>query len=381
MLRLNKVVTALPAILLFTLLASVTMSQQGTAPATASKLLQLKVQAPSLKGNLLGDPTEQPVYVYLPPGYEGSTRRYPTLYLLHGFTSNSSVWINGQYQGMRLQTLMDHAIKNGTVREMIVVAANGSNAYKGSFYTNSVVTGNWEDFIVRDLVNYVDANYRTSRRAESRGIAGHSMGGYGSVMLGMKHPEIFSAVYALSPCCLAMEADMGEANSAWPGVLQLTSKDQLNETPRTLAQFYYSAMIGLSAAFSPNPNRAPFFVDFPFEPKSGICNPPAQGKLLTDAPCVQRNERVYAKWRSNLPVYIAKANKENLKKLRGIFLDYGEKEEFEHIRIGVRLLSNTFSELNIPHQFEVYANGDHGSLIRQRMETRLLPFFNEKLVY
>ena len=376
--KLNRVSTATLTILLFTVLA---LSQQGTAPATTSKLLQLKVPAPSLKGNLVGDPTEQPAYVYLPPGYETSTKRYPTLYLLHGFTSNPGVWINGQYQGMKLQTLMDDTIKNGKVREMIVVAANGSNAYKGSFYTNSTVNGNWEDFIVRDLVNYVDTNYRTLARAESRGIAGHSMGGYGSMMLGMKHPEIFSAVYALSPCCLAIEADMGEANSGWSGVLKLTSKDQLGGPPRSLPEFYHSAMIALSAAFSPNPNRAPFFVDFPFEPKPGICNPPPEGQVLTKAPCLQKNEPVYAKWRAKFPVYIAEANKENLKKLRGIFLDYGEKEEFPHIPMGVKLLSSTLSELNIPHQFEVYPDGDHGSLIRQRMETRLLSFFNEKLVF
>jgi S-formylglutathione hydrolase FrmB len=379
--KLNRVAIAALAILLCTLVSSVTLSQQGTAPTTTSRLLQLKIEAPSLKQNLLGDPAEQPIYVYLPPGYESSTKRYPTLYLLHGFTSNSSVWINGQYQGMKLQTLMDDSINSGKVRDMIVVAANGSNAYKGSFYTNSVVTGNWEDFIVRDLVSYVDNNYRTIPRAESRGIAGHSMGGYGSVMLGMKHPGVFSAVYALSPCCLAMEADMSEANSAWPGVLKLTSKDQLSGPTRSFAQFFHSAFIALSAALSPNPNRAPFLVDFPFESKSGVCNPPAEGKLLTSTPCVQRNEAVYAKWRSKLPVYIADANKQNLKKLRGIFLDYGEKEEFEHIRTGVKLLSNTFSDLNIPHQFEVYADGDHGSLIRKRMETRLLPFFNEKLVF
>ena len=379
--KINRVATAPLAILLLTLVSSVTLSQQGTAPATTSELLQLKIQAPSLKGNLLGDPTEQSAYVYLPRGYQSSTKRYATLYLLHGFTANSSVWINGQYQGMKLQTLMDDFIASGKVREMIVVAANGANAYKGSFYTNSAVTGNWEDFIVRDLVNYVDTNYRTIPNAESRGIAGHSMGGYGSLMLGMKHPEIFSAVYALSPCCLAMEADMSEANSAWPDVLQLTSKDQLNGPPRRFAQFFQTAFIALSAAFSPNPKRAPFFVDFPFESKPGICNPPAEGKLLTDTPCVRKNEAVYAKWRSQFPVYIAEANKENLKKLRGVFIDYGEKEEFEHIRVGVKLLSSTLSELNIPHQFEVYADGTHGSLIRQRMETRVLPFFNEKLAF
>lgn len=379
--KVNRVAIASLTLLLFTLFSSVTLSQQGPAPATTSKLLQLNVPAPSLKGNLLGDPTEQPAYVYLPPGYEASTKRYPTLYLLHGFTSNAGVWINGQYQGMKLQTLMDDSIKNGKVREMIVVAANGSNAYKGSFYTNSAVNGNWEDFIVRDLVDHVDKNYRTIARAESRGIAGHSMGGYGSMMLGMKHPDIFSAVYALSPCCLALEADMSEANVAWPGVLQLTSREQLNAPPRSFAQFYNSAFVALSAAFSPNPSRAPFFVDFPFESKPGSCTPPAEGKLLTNTPCVQRNEAVYSKWRSKLPVYTAEANKENLKKLRGIFIDYGEKEEFEHIRIGVKLLSSTLSELNIPHQFEVYADGNHGSLIRQRMETRVLAFFNERLAF
>jgi hypothetical protein len=80
-------------------------------------------------------------------------------------------------------------------------------------------------------------------------------------------------------------------------------------------------------------------------------------------------------------VYIAETNKENLKKLRGIFLDYGEKEEFPHIRSGTQIFSKTLSELNIPHQFEVYADGDHGSRIRQRLETRVFEFFNEKLVF
>ena len=205
------------------------------------------------------------------------------------------------------------------------------------------------------------------------------MGGYGSVMLGMKHPEIFSAVYALSPCCLVMDADMSEANSAWPGALKLTSKGQLSGA--SFAQFFHSAFVALSAAFSPNPNRAPFLVDFPFETKSGICNPPPEGTLLTTTPCVQKNEAVYAKWRSKLPVYIAEENQQNLKKLHGIFIDYGEREEFDHIRLGVKLLSDTFSKFNIPHQFEVYADGTHGNLIRRRMETRVLPFFNEKLVF
>jgi S-formylglutathione hydrolase FrmB len=149
------------------LFASSVFSQQAvSAPSTSSKLLELKIPAPSLKGNLLGDTTEQPIYVYLPPGYQSSTtKRFPTLYLLHGFLSTSKVWVNGSYQGFNIQSSMDELIKAGRVREMIVVAANGFNAYGGSFYTNSPVTGNWEDFIVRDLVDNIDANYRTIARA------------------------------------------------------------------------------------------------------------------------------------------------------------------------------------------------------------------------
>ena len=145
---------------------------QAAAPASKSTLLERTIPAPSLKGNLLGDPTQQKVYIYLPPGYDTTpTKRFPTLYLLHGFLSSSTVWVTGSYQGLNLQTLMDELIKSGKVREMIVVAANGNNSYGGSFYTNSTVTGNWDDFITHDLVGNIDANYRTIPRPESRGIA------------------------------------------------------------------------------------------------------------------------------------------------------------------------------------------------------------------
>jgi len=379
----RKLASASLSIVLITLLGTTVIAQK-TAPAAtaASKLLELKVPAPSLKANLLGEPLEQPTYVYLPPSYAtDTTRRYPTLYLLHGFLSTSKVWISGSYQGFNLQTSMDELIGAGKVREMIVVAANGYDAYGGSFYTNSPVSGNWDDFVTRDLVNYVDANYHTIARAESRGIAGHSMGGFGAVVLAMRHPDVFSALFALSPCCLAMESDMSQANTAWPKILTLTSRDQLNVPPKNFNEFYNDVFVALAAAFSPNPAHPPFLVDFPFEAIAGPCSPPASQEILTAAPCVQMVGTIYSKWRANIPSYVAEANKENLRKLRGIFLDYGEKENFMHIRTGVQLFSKTLTDLNIPHQFEVYAEGDHGSRVRVRMETRVFQFFNEKLVF
>ena len=344
--------------------ASIGLGQQATSPATAGRLVEGKVSAPSLKNNILGDPAEQSFAVYLPPSYDTSpAKRFPTLYLLHGFTSSNKVWTRGS-PGINLQPLMDEMIKSGKIREMIVVAPNGRNAYQGAFYTNSTVTGNWEDYIYRDLVQSVDANYRTIARAESRGIAGHSMGGYGAMSLAMKHPDIFSVVYALSPCCFGMEGDLTAENPAWLKTVRLTAKEQLKTQPGSFEEFFQLAFVATSSAFSPNPQRSPFYVDFPYQERDGR---------------LEKNESAMARWRAKMPLYMIDETRENLLKLRGIFIDYGEKEEFSHIRITSHQFSNALAERNIPHVFEVYADGTHGSLIRQRMETRLLQFFSEKL--
>jgi len=85
---------------------------------------------------------------------------------------------------------------------MIIVMPNAYTALEGSFYGKSVTTGDWEDFVVSELVEYIDSHYRTIANRTSRGLAGHSMGGYGTVRLGMRRPDVFSSFYALSACCL-----------------------------------------------------------------------------------------------------------------------------------------------------------------------------------
>src|SRR5258705_5244937 len=250
--------------------AATGFAQEATSRASAGRLVEVKVSAPALKGNLLGDPVEHSVAIYLPPSYDTSpAKRFPTLYLRHGFLGNNRAWTTGGYQGMSLRPLMDEMIKGGKIREMIVVVPNGWNTYKGAFYANSTVTGNWEDYIYRDLVQNIDGNYRTIAHPESRGIAGQSMGGYGAVMLAMKHPGVFSAVYALSPCCLGMEGDLTSENPACLKTLRLTSKEQLKAKPETLDEFYPIVFVAISAAFSPNPERGPFYVDFPSQEREG----------------------------------------------------------------------------------------------------------------
>lgn len=338
------------------------LTAQTAKPAATSTLEDLQMPAPSLAGNLLGDPATQRVFVYLPPSYRAQTaKRYPTLYLLHGYIGSPDDWFKGGYQGMNLQAEMDSLIAKGTSSEMIVVVPNGRNAYLGSFYTNSSVTGNWEDYIYRDLVNYVDGKYRTIARSASRGIAGHSMGGYGAFMLAMKHPDVFSAVYSLSPCCMAMEGDLSVENTVWPKVAKVNSRDIFTKEPASLDDFFNLAMIAVSAAFSPNKELAPMYVDHPFIV--------GEGRMV-------RNEPAYSNYRSKMPLYLIERYRANLLKLRGIALDVGEFEEFSHILSATPMVSNELSQRAIPHSFEIYKDGDHGNKIRERFNTKLMPFFS-----
>jgi S-formylglutathione hydrolase FrmB len=348
------------------MLAFVIPSQtQETARGAAGKLIEAKIPVPALKGNKLGDAAEQRIAIYLPPSYETlPQKRYPTLYLLHGFTGKIEEWTRNGYQGMNLQTVVDGLIKSGAIGEMIIIVPTGGNAYGGSFYTNSTVAGNWEDYIVRDLVSYIDNTYRTIAKSESRGIAGHSMGGYGSIILAMKHPDIYGAAYALSPCCLGFAGDLGEENAAWQKVLALKSQNELKKNPETFDEFWTLVYVALSAAFSPNAEHQPFFGDYPFRLENG--------RLV-------HNEEVYKKWQAKMPVNLVDAYKENLRKLKGLYLDYGENEEFSHIRLTSQDFSRKLAERNIPHGFEIYAGGTHGNKIRERLETKVLPFFSKTL--
>lgn len=102
------------------------------------------------------------------------------------------------YQG-QTRDLFDRAIATGEIGKAILVAVDMATPMGCSWYVNSPVTGNWEDFMVREVVPYVDANFRTRPSRDSRGILGDFMGGYGAIRFGMTHPEVFGTGYALHP--------------------------------------------------------------------------------------------------------------------------------------------------------------------------------------
>ena len=328
--------------------------------ARAGTLVTVTIHSPALEGNKLGDPADQEVLIYLPPSYSSAPdRRFPVFYLLHGYTGVPEAWT----LGMKLPEIMDRLIASGAAREMIVVMPNGKNKYLGSMYSNSSVSGNWEDYIVRDVVNYVDGHYRTLARPGSRGIAGHSMGGYGALMLAMKHPDVFSAVYALSPCCTVMKAELSAANPVWHAAIAAQRNSTFYAAPQGPEQFFTDAFKAQAVAWAPNPADPPLYGEMAYREEGGT--------LVMNGPA-------FKQWDDHTPVTAAPNYKSNLLQLRAITIDYGLQDQFAHIRLGARLLSDELAEMGVPHTLATYT-GDHGDHVRERFENFVVPFFSRVL--
>ncbi|MEY4640847.1 MAG: hypothetical protein RLZZ227_841 [Pseudomonadota bacterium] len=312
----------------------------------AGTLEQIRVPGPALEGNLEEDPSERDVFVYLPPGYADGTKRYPVVYFLHGYGVGAPIYVNGV---LHLPEAADTALARG-VQDTIVVLPDAFTRYGGSMYSNSPTIGDWESFIAKDLVGYIDTNYRTLATRDSRGLSGHSMGGYGTLRIGMKHPEVFGALYAMSSCCLMNTAPAQEVVAA--------------QTTRMAAgiEYYLSGsfdnvMQAQAAAWAPNPQNAPWYFDLPFA--NGV-----------EQPLVQ------AKWTANSQLVMVDQHVPALRQYKAIMLDVGDKDGLAATNAD---LDAALTRLGIAHGYEVY-DGDHGNRVGTRFIEELLPFFAEHLV-
>jgi S-formylglutathione hydrolase len=328
-------------------------STDGLSSESKGSFERIKVHGKSLEGNLEGDSPDRDVSVYLPPSYATvRNRRYPVVYLLHGYTNSDEGWFGpGLKSGFlsantSLPAVADKAIAAGGAHEMILVMPNAYTIYQGSMFSNSATTGDWEGFITRDLVTYIDSHYRTLASPASRGLAGHSMGGYGTIRLAMKYPGVFSSIYILSACCLTANLNpQGPAFAEAEAVHSQADVAKLGRGPIT--------MLAEAAAWSPNPKNPPFFFDLPVK----------DGKIQKD---------VAARWAANAPLAMIDQYISNLRKLHAIAIDVGDKDNLSSSN---RELSRILSQYGLPNTFEIY-DGDHTNHIALRVETKVLPFFS-----
>lgn len=317
------------------------------------KIVVEKFLASSVQGNSGGEEPIRQVTIYLPAGYDDSKQRYPVLYFLHGFTVDDSFYMSTY----RLDELLDEAIASDHLRPMILVLPNSDTKFKGSFYTNTQVNGKWADYISRDVVAFIDKKFRTIPNKNSRGLAGHSMGGNGAIKIGMANSHVFGAVYALSPARLDWGAEL-TINSPGFKKVQLAKNEE-----EIFKDFFAHEITAIARAYSPNKQKPPTFVDLPFE---------YQGDS------VLVNVDTYKKWNENFPINMIDDHIASLKTLNALKLDWGRNEQFSFIPVACLNFSKKLEAFGIDHFAEEYI-GDHDNKlggIDGRIYTEVFPFFD-----
>jgi enterochelin esterase-like enzyme len=309
----------------------------------------IKIHGKSLEGNLEGDAADRDLFVFLPPSYQKDKhRRYPVVYALHGYSIGAEQWS----REIHVPQTIEGAFAQGA-KEMIVVLPDSKTLHNGSMYSSSITTGDFEQFIAHDVVAYIDAHYRTIPERGSRGLVGHSMGGYGATRIGMKHADVFGSLYIMSPCCLSPR----QAGSVDP---EMAKALEAVKTPEDSAKlpFFPRAMLATAAAWSPDPKNPPLYLDLPTR----------DGQPQPD---------VLAKWAANAPLAFVDQYITGLRNCRAIALDVGDQDG---LRADTGKLHDVLDKNGITNSFEVYP-GTHTSKVADRFQNHVMPFFNRNLCF
>ncbi|MBD1260840.1 esterase family protein [Maribacter polysiphoniae] len=340
----------------FFLTLQVSLAQYPNGKVVYEKLYSKLLENPG------GENPTRRVTVYLPPGYDTGEKRYPVIYYLHGFTWNDSLAIAVD----KFDKLLDKAIATNKIEPVIVVMPDQYTVYRGSWYTNSTLTGKWADFTGKDLVTFIDKNFRTIPESGSRGIAGHSMGGQGAIKMGMMFPDVFSSVYALSPAHMGtLTEEFGIDGYAHKRITEISSHEQLTTG---YAEFLPNVLVSMGRAYSPNLDNPPYYMDFPFE-------------YVGDS--IITNYDVIEKWKNNTPVGMIDDHINDLKKLKALKLDWGRNEDNKLIPNTCLEFSKKLEAFGINHYAETYIGNHTNKLWTEdgRALNSMLPFFNMYLKF
>ncbi len=298
----------------------------------------LRHESAILRDNPLGDPYIRDLIVYLPPGYEEHDTRYPSVYCLSGFTGRGKMMLNDSAFTPNLAERMDRLIDAGNVRPMILVMPDCFTYYGGSQYINSTATGNYENYLTQEIVPFVDENFRTLSHRDSRAVMGKSSGGYGSLIMGMRHADQFGLVCSISgdayfEYCLPM--DFAKAFRLIKGDPKAFMKRIWATEKHGRDDHSAINTIGMSACYSPNGSN----FELPFDMKTG-----------------EIREDIWRRWLEHDPVRLVEKHVENLKSLKLLFIDAGTRDEFS-LDIAARILSKKLNDFEIPHVHEEFDDG------------------------
>jgi enterochelin esterase family protein len=304
----------------------------------------LRIESEVLKGNAAGDPHVRTVPVYLPPSYDdGPERRLPTAYVLTGFTGRGRMLLNDNLWNPPLDVRMDALIAAGC-GEVILVMPDCATRYGGSQYLDSSATGRYETHLVAELVPQIDRRYRTLATREHRAILGKSSGGYGALVQGMRHPEVFGALACHSGDMVFEYCYRGDIPRFCSRIQNAGGLRKWFEGFEAAPQKKHEDMValnilGMAAAYSPNPAVEPFGIDLPCD-------------LVTGA----FRQDVWDRWNLLDPIHMLERHADALRSMALVHLDCGIRDEW-NLHLGMRLFAARLDALGVPHDREEFDDG------------------------
>jgi S-formylglutathione hydrolase FrmB len=317
-----------------------------------------EMHSPALESNPLGDAARRQLLVYLPPGYAQGAKRYPVVYFLNAFSGSGKSWTNFSAFSVSVPERLDALVAAGTIPPVIGVFPDGWTALGGSQWVNSDAIGRYRDFLAKDVVGFVDRTYRTLPKSAARAVVGHSSGGYGALVMGRYHPELFSHLSAQSPdayfeyCYLP---DLPKVATALlkAGGVEAWYQDFTRRSRETKAKgedFTVINVLAMAAAYAPKKGE-PLNLELPFDAHTG--------KMRMD---------VWNRWLVHDPVRFVPKFLDAYRKLKTVFIDCGTRDEY-NLRWGARMLAEDLKNGGVEVIHEEFEDGHTG--VNYRFERSL----------
>ncbi len=310
----------------------------------AGRLDEHVIVSDLLRDNPLKDPYERPLWVYVPPGYdEEPAGRYPTVYVIQGYTGHLEMWRNrAPYRRPFVETA-DAVFATGDTPPAIVVYVDAWTAYGGSQFVDSPGTGKYHSYLCEEIVPWVDSHYRTLADREHRAIMGKSSGGFGAMITPMLRPDLFGNLATHAGDTLYEFGYIPEfAKSVrhlrgYDGDIFRWWEDFRSRTSFTKAEDHDLLMLlGVSACFSAREDGTP---ELPFDPATGVLRP-----------------EVWQRWLDWDPVRMAPKYADALRSLNSIWIDAGTRDEW-YLDIGAQAFRDQLTSIGIPEEkiyFELF---------------------------
>jgi hypothetical protein len=314
----------------------------------AGRVEELEIDSRALRGNPLGDPHIRPLWVYVPPEYDDQPdRRYPTVYVIQGFTGQVDMWRNREPFRISFPEATDELFSSGHAPPCLVVFVDCWTSVGGSQFLDSPGTGDYHTYLCDEVVPFVDERYRTDARREKRAIQGKSSGGYGAMVTPMLRPDLFGALATHAGDALFEACYMAD----FPDVVR-TLRDEYDGSYEAFWADFRSRVAltkdsdmklvetyGYAACYSADPDGT---VRLPFDLETG-----------------RLDDEVWARWLAKDPVRMAPQHADALRSMLAIWIDAGRKDEW-YLDVGAVAFARELDRIGVPYTLELFDAGHMG---------------------